>query len=43
VILLAGHANYAGIVWQQVSTLDGIEGWVQSGFLDFEETSQVTQ
>jgi hypothetical protein len=43
VILLAGHANYGGLRWQQVSTLDGVIGWVQEGYLDLGETSQATQ
>lgn len=34
VILLGGHANYGGLRWQQVSTLDGVVGWVQEGYLD---------
>jgi len=34
VILLGGHANYDGLRWQQVSTLDGVIGWVQEAYLD---------
>jgi hypothetical protein len=34
-----GHANRAGILWQEVSTLDGIVGWVELEFLTFSEES----
>jgi hypothetical protein len=34
-----GHANRAGILWQEVSTLDGIVGWVELEFLTFDEES----
>jgi hypothetical protein len=33
VILQPGHANQAGILWQEVMTLDGTVGWVQQEFL----------
>lgn len=35
VLLLPGRANQGGILWQEVSTLDGIEGWAQYEFLAF--------
>jgi cytoskeletal protein RodZ len=37
VILLPGHANQAGILWQEVSTLSGVTGWVQLEFLSINE------
>lgn len=43
VLLLSGHANYNGLLWRQVSTLDGVVGWVQTAYLDINETSQATQ
>jgi hypothetical protein len=33
IILLPGHANQAGILWQQIMTVDGIVGWVQDEFV----------
>lgn len=33
VILLAGHANRGGILWQEVSTVLGEVGWIQADFL----------
>jgi hypothetical protein len=33
VILLPGHANQAGIMWQEVSTVNGVTGWVQLEYL----------
>jgi hypothetical protein len=36
-LILPGHANRAGILWQEVSTLDGIAGWVELEFLTFDE------
>ncbi|MEJ2749492.1 MAG: hypothetical protein P8183_16550 [Anaerolineae bacterium] len=33
VILLTGHANQAGILWQQIMTVDGTVGWVQEEFV----------
>lgn len=33
VILLPGHANQGGIEWQEVQTLAGLQGWVQTEFL----------
>lgn len=43
VLLLSGHANYNGLLWRQVSTLDGVVGWVQTAYLDINETVQATQ
>lgn len=34
VILLPGHANRAGILWQEVSTVQGDVGWIQAEFLE---------
>ena len=36
VLLLPGRANQGGILWQEISTVDGLEGWVQYEFLAFE-------
>ena len=33
VILQPGHANYGGLLWRQVSTVDGAVGWVLESFL----------
>ncbi len=33
IILLPGHANQAGILWQQIMTVDGTVGWVQEEFI----------
>ena len=33
VILLPGHANRGGILWQEVSTVQGDVGWLQADFL----------
>jgi hypothetical protein len=33
VILLPGHANQAGILWQQIMTVNGTIGWVQEEFI----------
>ena len=33
IILLPGHANQAGILWQQIMTVDGTVGWVQDEFV----------
>ncbi|MCB9421223.1 MAG: hypothetical protein H6667_15585 [Ardenticatenaceae bacterium] len=37
IILLPGHANQAGILWQQIMTVDGTVGWVQEEFVSREE------
>lgn len=37
VILRPGHANQAGILWREVSTVDGEVGWLQEEFLDFND------
>lgn len=39
VLVRPGHANRAGILWQEVSTLDGVVGWVELEFLAFDEES----
>jgi hypothetical protein len=33
VILLSGHANRAGILWREVSTVQGDVGWIRAQFL----------
>lgn len=33
VILLSGHANQAGVLWQEVRTVNGVSGWIQQEFL----------
>jgi hypothetical protein len=43
VILRGGHANYSGILWQEVSTLAGVTGWVQEAYLEMSGTDQATQ
>ena len=35
VILLPGHANQGGQLWQEIMTLDGTIGWVDVKFLNF--------
>lgn len=42
VILLPGSANQAGLLWQEVRTVEGVGGWVQSEFLamDSAETDE---
>jgi hypothetical protein len=37
VILLPGHANQGGILWREVSTTEGVVGWVQEEFLRYEQ------
>ncbi len=37
VLVLPGRANQGGILWQEISTLVGVEGWVQYEFLIFSE------
>ena len=37
VIVLTGHANQGGILWQEISTVEGVVGWLQVEFLVFEE------
>ncbi len=37
VILLPGHANYGGNLWQEVRTLEGVRGWVPASVLIFSE------
>ena len=36
VVLLPGHANVAGTLWREVSTVDGIVGWVMENYLNVE-------
>ena len=37
VILEDGHANYAGVLWRQVSSVSGISGWILEEFLQIAE------
>ncbi len=37
VILLSGHANEAGILWQEISTVSGVIGWIQEEFLEIQD------
>lgn len=39
VLLLSGHAFYGGALWREVSTVDGVYGWVQEQFLDYLDSS----
>jgi hypothetical protein len=36
VVLLPGHANVGGVLWREVSTVDGTSGWVMESFLDMD-------
>ncbi|MEW5988452.1 MAG: hypothetical protein AB1791_17620 [Chloroflexota bacterium] len=36
VILLSGHANHGGVLWQEISTVGGIAGWVPAEYLSDE-------
>jgi hypothetical protein len=36
VIVLGGHANQGGILWREVSTLNGTIGWIEEEFLVYE-------
>lgn len=36
-IVLNRHASQGGIAWQEVSTLDGLIGWIRTEYLVFEE------
>ena len=40
VILLGGHANASGALWREVSTVNGVIGWVQEAFLGLEEEGE---
>ncbi len=40
VILLPGHANYGGNLWQEVRTLTGVRGWVPESVLIFADQAQ---
>lgn len=35
VIILKGHANQGGILWQEIQTVTGISGWIELQFLRF--------
>jgi hypothetical protein len=35
VLLLTGHAFHSGGLWREISTVDGVVGWVQDVFLDY--------
>lgn len=35
VLLSDGHANYAGELWQEVITLEGVTGWILDEFLEY--------
>lgn len=37
VILLAGHANQGGVLWQEIQTVDGQVGWIEEIYLAFDE------
>ena len=39
-IIRSGQAFVEGRVWQEVETVDGIQGWVPKEFLDFGEASE---
>ena len=36
-LVLPGHANQAGLLWREVRTVDGILGWIQETFLEYDE------
>lgn len=36
-LLLPGHANQGGQLWQEVSTLEGVAGWILEDLLEFPE------
>ena len=40
VLPLSGHAFHTGEVWREISTVNGIIGWVPERFLSFEEVEQ---
>jgi hypothetical protein len=35
VLLLSGHANQGGVLWREIRTVNGIEGWIQELFLEY--------
>jgi hypothetical protein len=37
VILLAGHANQGGVLWQEIQTVNGQVGWIEEIYLAFDE------
>lgn len=43
VILLPGHANLGGALWREVSTVDGVVGWIAEAYLStgLEDASEV--
>lgn len=36
-LLLSGHSNQGGLLWQEVSTLEGVTGWILDELLEFDE------
>jgi hypothetical protein len=37
VLVLPRRASYAGEIWQEISTLDGITGWVRADLLIYNQ------
>jgi hypothetical protein len=37
VLILSGHANQAGLLWREVRAVNGILGWIQENYLEYEE------
>jgi hypothetical protein len=37
VLILSGHANQAGLLWREVRTVNGILGWIQEIYLEYDE------
>jgi hypothetical protein len=40
VILLPGHANQRGILWQEALTVDGVAGWIEADNLVLDSGSE---
>ncbi len=40
VILQPGHANYGGLLWREISTVDGAVGWILESYLGSGEESE---
>ncbi len=40
VILQPGHANYAGDLWREIRTVNGILGWVPEALLTFDQNQE---
>jgi hypothetical protein len=40
VLLLPGHANVGGVLWREISTVDGAIGWVMESFIDMESEGE---